>query len=85
LQQYSRGIHKVGATVSVGVAAHPAPTNIDALLARAARPHGNGHEAGRPWEKGRRAGEKPALQSGEEAITQRNSVLNEDCARMVND
>jgi diguanylate cyclase (GGDEF)-like protein len=25
----------VGATVSVGVAAHPAPTNIDALLARA--------------------------------------------------
>jgi hypothetical protein len=46
LQQYSRGIHKVGATVSVGVAAHPAPTNIDALLARAARPHGNGYEAG---------------------------------------
>jgi hypothetical protein len=33
LQQYSRGIHKVGATVSVGVAAHPAPTNIDPLLA----------------------------------------------------
>src|SRR5262249_17890854 len=25
----------VGATVSVGVAAHPAPTNIDAMLARA--------------------------------------------------
>jgi diguanylate cyclase (GGDEF)-like protein len=27
--------HYVGATVSAGVAAHPAPTNIDALLARA--------------------------------------------------
>jgi diguanylate cyclase (GGDEF)-like protein len=27
--------HYIGATVSVGVAAHPAPTNIDAMLARA--------------------------------------------------
>jgi diguanylate cyclase (GGDEF)-like protein len=27
--------HYIGATVSVGVAAHPSPTNIDALLARA--------------------------------------------------